>query len=78
MELKIEETSAQPGRLTAENSSERREALAKARSAGVHFKVTGGDYLTSEDDMMIGYELVEREEEIAKLESQKKDALGAS
>jgi hypothetical protein len=77
VELKIRESSKQ-GRITAENSSERREALAKARSAGVHFKVTGGDYLTSEDDMMIGYELVEREEEIAKLESQKKDALGAS
>jgi hypothetical protein len=28
--------------------------------------------------MLIGYELVEREEEIAKLESRKKDALGAT
>jgi hypothetical protein len=72
VELKIRESSKQPGRLTAENSSERCKALAKARSAGVHFKVTGGDHLTS-DDMLIGYELVEREEEIAKLESQKKD-----
>jgi hypothetical protein len=72
VELKIRESSKQPGRLTAKNSSERCKALAKARSAGVHFKVTGGDHLTS-DDMLIGYELVEREEEIAKLESQKKD-----
>ena len=30
------------------------------------------------DDMLIGYELVERREEIAKLESHKKDALGAT
>jgi hypothetical protein len=77
VELKIRESSKQPGRLMAENSSERRKALAKARSAGVHFKVTGGNHLTS-DDMLIGYELVEREEESAKLESQMKDALGAS
>jgi hypothetical protein len=77
VELKIRESSTQPGRLTAENSTERREALAKARSAGVHFKVTGGDHLTW-DDMLIGYELVKREEQISKLESRKKDALGAS
>jgi hypothetical protein len=61
----------------AENSSERRKALVKAQTTGVHFKVTGGDHLTS-DDMLIGYELVERKEEIMKLESPKKDALGAT
>jgi hypothetical protein len=77
VELQIQQASAQPGRLTAENSTERREALAKARSAGVHFKVTGGDHLTS-DDMLIRYELVEREEKIMKLESRKKDALGST
>jgi hypothetical protein len=42
IKLKIQEASTQPGRITAENSSERREALSKARTAGVHFKVTGG------------------------------------
>jgi hypothetical protein len=42
VELQIQQKSAQPGRLTTENLSERREALAKARTAGVHFKVTGG------------------------------------
>jgi hypothetical protein len=41
--LMIQEASEQPGRLTTENSIERREALGKARSAGVHFKVTGGE-----------------------------------
>jgi hypothetical protein len=77
VELTIQQASSQPGQLTAENSSERQEALAKARTAGVHIKVTGGDHLTS-DDMLVGYELVERREEIMKLESQKKDALGAT
>jgi hypothetical protein len=61
VQLQIQQKSAQPGQLMTENLSERREALAKARTAGVHFKVTGGDHLTS-DDMLIGYELVEREE----------------
>jgi hypothetical protein len=75
--LKIQEASEQPGRLTTENSIERREALGKARSAGVHFKVTGGDHLTS-DDMFIATELLARREEITKLESQKQDALGAT
>jgi hypothetical protein len=71
-------SSTQPGRITAENSSERQKALAKAPSAGVHFKVNGGNDLTS-DGMLIGYELVEREEQISKLESRKKDAfLGLS
>ena len=77
VELQIQQASVQPGRLTAENSTEGRKALAKARTAGVHFKVTGGDHLTS-DNMLIGYELVEREEKIMKLESRKKDALGAT
>jgi hypothetical protein len=75
VELKIKELSEQPGRLTTENTTERREALASARTAGVYFKVTGGDHLTS-DDMLIGYELVKRKEEMAKLESQ--EALGAT
>jgi hypothetical protein len=42
VELQIQQASTQPGQLTAENSCERRKALAKAQSAGVHFKVTGG------------------------------------
>jgi hypothetical protein len=77
VELQIQQISVQPGRLVAENSSERRKALAKAQTAGVYFKVIGGGHLTS-DNMLIGYELVKREEEIMKLESQKKDALGAA
>ena len=77
VKLKIQEESAQPGRLAAEKSSERREVLAKARSTGVHFKVTGGGHLTS-DYMLVGYELVERKDKFTKLESQKKDALGVT
>jgi hypothetical protein len=77
VELQIQQASTQPGLLTAENSSEGCKALAKAQSAGVHFKVTEGDHLTS-DNMLIPYELLEREEEIAKLESRKKDTLGAT
>ena len=54
MKLKIKEASVQPWKITSENSSERRKALRKALNDGVHSKVTGGGYFTS-DDMLIEY-----------------------
>ena len=76
MKLKTKEASSQPWRITHDNSSKCREALIESQTDGVHFKVTGGYHFTS-DDMLIGYELVEKKKKITKLESQKKDALVA-
>ena len=76
MKLKIKESSTRPGRITAENSNERREDLEKLRTASVRFRINGGGHLTS-DDMIIGYEIVEKKEN-RKLESHKKDALGVT
>ena len=54
IKLYTKEASVQPGRITTENSSEWRKALGKAQTFGVHFKVTEGDHLTS-DEMLLGY-----------------------